>query len=891
MKALEKDRKRRYQTANDFAADLRRYLRDEPVEACPPSMGYRLRKFGRRNKAALGVATLVIFSLMLLGAGVGWMVRDQAARQKRIGAQVESILAEVDRLQREQKWPEALAAAQRANALATSSEADADTTARVREQLKDLEFIDRLEEIRMQTDTREGQERDYAGADRAYAKAFRDYGVDIDELTVETSIDRLKTRPKVVVALAAALDEWFQSRWKSRKETADWQRLVAVARDIDPEPLRDRMRTTFGKPTSEVQDELGRIAGSIDISATHPTTIARLAAALTIAERKELAIRLRRNALLVHPGDFWLNLRQAEALNDQKDYDAAVRYNTAALAIRPNAVIALNNLGVPLLRQGKVDDALAVYRRAIELDPKYALTYVGLGHALYDEKQVDEAIAACRKAIELDPNLAAAYNHLGNILHEQKQMDEAIAAYRNAIELDPDRATNYINLGNVLRGQNRLEEAIASYRKAIELDPNYATAYFTLVYLLTGRNKLDEAITAYRKAIEVDPNYGMAYTNLGYVLELQNKMDEAVVAYRKAIEVDPEADLAYGNLSETLAKQDKHEEALAVWRKTIDVNPKAAFAFSDFGRLLCDQGKWDDAFAVFCKAIELDPENPDLLMDRARLNGAKSSWDAAAADWVQVLELSEDGPGFSASRKVVGRELAEDTEAFRRVAALRPDVTALWIGRGQYFALRSQWVDAAENYAKAVASLTPDDESIFEYAGSLLLAGDKKGYAYFCEQLARSSAEPHSTFTSFVLARTCGIGPAETIDPKQLVDWATERLQEDQQPWVRHVLGLAQYRADEFALAIETLEKSNTGNWSELAKAQDWFLLALAHEGLDHRSESREWFIRAKQAVEAARPANANQPVDVPVPDWIELQLLLRETETVFNSQQLKQGD
>ena len=52
MKALEKDRDRRYETANGLAADVERYLDDEPVEACPPSAGYRLRKFARRNKPA-----------------------------------------------------------------------------------------------------------------------------------------------------------------------------------------------------------------------------------------------------------------------------------------------------------------------------------------------------------------------------------------------------------------------------------------------------------------------------------------------------------------------------------------------------------------------------------------------------------------------------------------------------------------------------------------------------------------------------------------------------------------------------------------------------------------------------------------------------------------------
>jgi serine/threonine protein kinase len=47
MKALEKDRSRRYESANGFAADVQRYLADEAVQACPPSVGYRLRKFAR----------------------------------------------------------------------------------------------------------------------------------------------------------------------------------------------------------------------------------------------------------------------------------------------------------------------------------------------------------------------------------------------------------------------------------------------------------------------------------------------------------------------------------------------------------------------------------------------------------------------------------------------------------------------------------------------------------------------------------------------------------------------------------------------------------------------------------------------------------------------------
>src|SRR5262249_665725 len=68
LRGLEKDRNRRYETANDLARDIERYLADEPVEACPPSAGYRLRKFAHRYRKGLVLAAA--FTLLLLLAAV-----------------------------------------------------------------------------------------------------------------------------------------------------------------------------------------------------------------------------------------------------------------------------------------------------------------------------------------------------------------------------------------------------------------------------------------------------------------------------------------------------------------------------------------------------------------------------------------------------------------------------------------------------------------------------------------------------------------------------------------------------------------------------------------------------------------------------------------------------
>jgi serine/threonine protein kinase/tetratricopeptide (TPR) repeat protein len=83
MKCLEKQRDRRYATANGLARDIQRYLADEPVEARPPSAGYRLQKFVHRNKGRVVAASLVLLALLVGFAGTTWGLIE-ARRQAQI---------------------------------------------------------------------------------------------------------------------------------------------------------------------------------------------------------------------------------------------------------------------------------------------------------------------------------------------------------------------------------------------------------------------------------------------------------------------------------------------------------------------------------------------------------------------------------------------------------------------------------------------------------------------------------------------------------------------------------------------------------------------------------------------------------------------------------------
>jgi tetratricopeptide (TPR) repeat protein len=341
-------------------------------------------------------------------------------------------------------------------------------------------------------------------------------------------------------------------------DAAAWKRLVAVARGIDPEPLRDWIRATWEQPVSAGEQELRRVAGSIDVRAQHPATLYTLAATLARVKDLDSVVRLLRDAQFAYPGDFWLNLGLALVLEKQQDYEGAIRYYTAAVSIRPHAPAALNNLGNALRSQKKWNEAIAAYHKAIEMDPNYFAPHLGLGLVLRDQKKLGEAIDSYRKAIELNPNHAASYYALGLVLRDQQKVDDAIAAHHKAIELDPKFADAYVGLGAILCDVRReYENAAACFRKAIELDPKHANAHGDLGVALFHQGKLDEAIAAFRKAIELDPKHPNTRLNLGGVLgnkgwNLINSPDpklrdpkRAIETIKEAVEFAPQSSMAW----------------------------------------------------------------------------------------------------------------------------------------------------------------------------------------------------------------------------------------------------------------------------------------------------------------------------------------------------------
>ena len=113
MKSIEKERGRRYETASSFAEDVERFLANEPVEARPPSIGYKLRKFASRNRGSVIAVTLIAGALLLgvIGTTIGMLEAKHEARNS-------SNMAESRRVALE------TAKEERSNAIANQQEAE-----------------------------------------------------------------------------------------------------------------------------------------------------------------------------------------------------------------------------------------------------------------------------------------------------------------------------------------------------------------------------------------------------------------------------------------------------------------------------------------------------------------------------------------------------------------------------------------------------------------------------------------------------------------------------------------------------------------------------------------------------------------------------------------------
>jgi hypothetical protein len=302
LKAMEKNPAERYATGKELADDLRHFLEDKPIRARRLSLLVRWRKWARRRKPTVAAAALGMLAVILVLAGAcGWVMRDREARRQAAERAISATLQEAMQLAKKENWAEAQAAARRAEALAGGIEELAELCQHVQELLSDLKMVKTLEEIRLEQTTVKDDHFDLAGADAANDRAFRAYGIDLGAVGADEAGEWLGGRT-ICVQLAAALDNWAMLR-KARKKPS-WKLLLTVARAIDPDKWRNRIREALERGDNK---ELRDLAAALPFDELPASTLVLVGLSLESGDSPEDAARLLRKAQRLHRDDFWVN--------------------------------------------------------------------------------------------------------------------------------------------------------------------------------------------------------------------------------------------------------------------------------------------------------------------------------------------------------------------------------------------------------------------------------------------------------------------------------------------------------------------------------------------------------------------------------------------------------
>jgi non-specific serine/threonine protein kinase/serine/threonine-protein kinase len=539
LKALEKDRTRRYGSPHELAADIERYLTDQPVTASPPSTAYRARKFVRRH--TWGVAVAAVGSLVLVAVAATMAV--QARR----------IASERDRAERARADLESVVAFQ------SGMLSEVDTEGIGRRLLADLR--DRVAETR----------RGHGATDREIGEAV-------------ASFDAAVRGVSATGAALRVIDEEILERSGEAIEGRFGEQPLVDARLRDTIGGTYRNLGLYERAAPHVESSLAtreRLLGRDD-----PETLSSFNSmgVLLQAQGKldeaqpycRAALEGRRRVLGDdHPDTLDSINNMGVLLQDLGKLEEALPYYREALEGRrrvlgddhPLTLLSINNMGSLLWKQGKLAEAEPYFREALEdkrrvLGDDHPDTLVSInnmgGLLLYRGKSAEaepylrEALEGERRVLGDDhPDTLTSINNMGSLLKAQGRLDEAEPYYREALEKvrrvlgddHPSTLTSINNLGSLYNAQGRPEkaepllvEAVAGAKRTLPRGHVITGATMnTYGACLAALKRFDEAEASLLEAHEIlvaavgtEHSYTLkAIRNLVDLYEAQGKPDEA----------------------------------------------------------------------------------------------------------------------------------------------------------------------------------------------------------------------------------------------------------------------------------------------------------------------------------------------------------------------------
>jgi tetratricopeptide (TPR) repeat protein/serine/threonine protein kinase len=853
MKALDKDRNRRYETANGFAQDIQRYLADEPVLACPPSPWYQLRKFARRNKGRLAIATAVVLALTVMASSIAWAVRDQIAReaesraaelarQEQIAGRARESANAARALLAENKVTAARQKLAEAQALLADRTALADLAAEVEAAATEL---DRLQQFLSLID------RAHEAETTPFLDVASVIGDPQDSPATTVAAERPGRRPAAAVPLL--LEALRQYGILERK---DWNTALAAG-FLGRDQVEQIGRLAYEELLWLADDLLRRHQEHSSGHKLSPEAAARqVLVYLAQAERARpptqalYALRARCRQALGEEAAFQADQQLADKtaptialdhyLRGQAAYDAkqaaeAVRAFEAALQLEPTHYWSMMGLGYCLgsLAQKPEDfsGAIRVFTGCLMKRPDHPYAYLCRA-AMYSKLQrYPEALADGSRAIELDRNEAAAWYNRGNTHGKLGQRDQAIADYTRAIELDQKLAYAWNNRGGYFDQLGQLEKAVADFSRAIELDQKDALFRYNRGRVYDKLGRLDPALADFTTAIELDEKLAAAWMNRGLVFSKLGQNEKAVADYARAIQLIPAEAQAWYNRGVAYAALRQLDPAVADFTKAIELNARFAPAWYNRGNIYHFQNQLDKASADYSRAIELDEKLPLPWCYRSAAHLQRGQLDQAIADATRAIELDEKLEiawlyrGLAHDKQGQFAKAIPDLSRFLELAPNHPQKTEAYVRRGLGNARLAHYAEALRDF-QTVEKLVPPNAVLQNELAWLLATCPETRLRDPGQAVERAKR-------------------AVALAPKVRRHWKT--------------LGVAQYTAGNWEAAVTALDKA--GELAGGGEACSWFFLAMAYKKLGNDGASRKAYDQAAEWLEKNQGTLAKDPV------------------------------
>jgi serine/threonine protein kinase/tetratricopeptide (TPR) repeat protein len=849
MKALDKDRARRYETANGFAADVLRYLTDEPVTACPPSAGYRFRKFARRNKASLATAAMVAMALVAGIIGTTW----QAVRATHEANRASNAEALADRRYKAEK-----SAREQANA------------ARAEKELQ----------------------RQRAEANFAKARAA------VDEYLTQVTESELLTVPGLQPLredlLEAAL-RFYTEFTQERAGDPTLQRELASAHyrlgRIHSELGNTDTSRTANAEAIRLYEKL-RDAGHFD----RDTQVA-LARAYFFAGRHDDTVRLCEDVLQAEAGNAEARSLLADTYNElavarsrKDDLDAALQHHRQAFALRESLVRdfsdnprylaqlggTINNLGELLENQKKTQEALALYERAVEYT---AQAYERAPHSLLWGRWLCIQIG----------NVARVWSKLG-----RKQ--EALATYQRLVAVSRKRAFEnpavtslrgalshaHLSLARYQQELGNTGEAAHSFREAREVLENIPHETPSQLY---------ELATVY--AALAQPPEGAVEPDQDDAAEREHNIELTLQTLQKAVEA------GYGNVQVVKAEhlfdvlRDRGE-----FQQVIAVLDKAAEA-----RQLVSQnaGSDDRNLANRLRAAELLNDvvasQPRSVRHRSTLAATLHSIGVIQTGLKQFDEAEKSLREALQSREDLMREQPESAQALLDALSTRSALGQLELQRGRPREAHRLWQDILEDCRRAAADHAADttlQSGVARIEGTISEAYGEIGVwelaAYAADQClkrgqlvdamggcrgahllaAQGRLEEHRRFCRLLADKwgqddpaqvvwAATMNPEATLAADELRELAGRAIKSSSDPMIHFQAATAWYRTGEYERALELMLPFRESLGDGRSAWLHWY--AMVYHKLGQEEEAARYFEQA----EALYLAHAGRRLQAPL--------------------------